>query len=185
MYIEDSTGKGYGAQVDKNNRLFTQAAVSSELHENSLTDQQVYMFSSGEFTSITTTGTETGCFYIVNDSSTRKLILSSIRTCGTQIQKVTFYRNPTGGTLISDQTAAQSTNLNFTSSNVADATVYKGADAKTVTGGTWFGQHINKIGHSTIDTRDALILGRNDSFAIAFELAIAGEVCVAIEGYFE
>lgn len=185
MKIEDGTGTGRAAKVEENNRLLTQAAASSELHENSLKEEQVYMFSSGEFTSITTTGTETGCFYVKNDSSTKKLILSSIRTCGTQLQKVTFYKNATGGTLITDQTPAQSTNLNFTSSNSSESTVYVGANAKTVTGGTWFGQHINHVGHSSIDTRDALILGKNDSLSVTFEVAVAAEVCVAIEGYFE
>lgn len=185
MRIEDFTGNGYGAKVGKDKRLYTQAAVSSELHENSLTDEQVYMFSSGEFTSITTTGTETGVFYVKNNSQTKKLFLSSIRTCGDQIQKVTFYKNATGGTLITDETAASVENLNYTSSNIADASVYRGADSKTVTGGTWFGQHINQIGHSVVDTRDAIVLGRNDSLSITFELAIAGNVCVAIVGYFE
>lgn len=185
MKIEDGTGTGRAAKVEENNRLLTQAAASSELHENSLKEEQVYMFSSGEFTSITTTGTETGCFYVQNDSSTKKLILSSIRTCGTQVQKVTFYKNATGGTLITDQAPAQSTNLNFTSSNISESTVYVGANAKTVTGGTWFAQHINQVGHSTIDTRDALILGKNDSLSVTFEVAVAAEVCVAIEGYLE
>lgn len=159
--------------------------MSTELHENSITDAQVYMFSSGEFTSITTTGTETGVFYLKNTSTTKNLFLHSIRTCGDVAQKVTFYKNPTGGTLVTDETAAQSTNLNFTSSNSADAVVYKGADGKTVTGGTWLGQHINHIGHSSVNTGDALVLGRNDSLAVAFEVASAGDVCVAIEGYFE
>ena len=143
------------------------------------------MFSSGEFTSITTTGTETGIFYLKNTSETRNLFINAIRTCGTVAQKVTFYKNPTGGTLITDETAAQATNLNFTSSNSASADVYRGADSKTVTGGTWLGQHINHVGHSTVDTSDALVLGRNDSLAVAFELASAGEVCVAIVAYYE
>jgi len=143
------------------------------------------MFSTGAFISLTTTGAETGIFYLKNTSTTKSLFIHDIRTCGDVVQKVTFYKNPTGGTLVTDETAAQSTNLNFTSSNTPDATVYKGADAKTVTGGTWLGQHINHVGHSNVSTGDALVLGRNDSLAVTFEVASAGDVCVAIVGYFE
>jgi hypothetical protein len=184
MKISDGKGSGQEAQVSLN-RLLTQAAASTELHENSITDAQVYMFSTGAFISLTTTGTETGILYIKNTSTTKNLFIHEIRTCGDVAQKVTFYKNPTGGTLVTDETAGQSTNLNFTSSNSADATIYKGADAKTVTGGTWLGQHINHIGHSNNQTGDALVLGRNDSLAITFEVASAGDVCVAIVGYFE
>ena len=185
MKIEDGRGTGKLAEVDTNNRMLTQAASSTELHENSRTDAEVYMFSTGAFITISTTATETGIFYLKNTSTTKDLYIHSIRTCGEVAQKVTFYKNPTGGTLLTDQTAAQVTNLNFKSSNTASADVYKGADAKTVSGGTWLGQHINGVGHSNIETGDALILGRNDSLAITFEVDSAGEVCVAVVGYYE
>lgn len=185
MKIEDGKGTGRLAQVDTNNRMLTQAAASTELHENSKTDAEVYMFSTGAFITISTTATETGILYIKNTNTTKDLFIHSIRTCGEVGQKVTLYKNPTGGTLVTDQTAAQTTNLNFKSSNIASADVYKGADTKTVSGGTWVGQHINGVGHSTIDAGDAIILGRNDSLAVTFEVDSAGEVCAAIVGYYE
>lgn len=185
MKVSDGKGSGREAEVTGDFRLKTDAMSVSELHENSLNNEQVYMFSTGGFISITTTGTETGIFYLKNTSTTRNLTIHSVRTCGNQIQKVIFYKNPTGGTLLSDETAAQSTNLNFKSSNTSEATVYKGADAKTVSGGTHIGQHVNNIGHSSVTTDDAIILGRNDSLAVSFELASAGDVCVAVVGYFE
>ena len=185
MKIEDGKGTGKVAQVDTNSRLLTQSASSTELHENSIKDEEVYMFSTGSFIDINTLNTETGIMYVKNTSSTKNLYIHDIRTCGNQVQKVTFYKNPTGGTLVTDETAAQSTNLNFKSSNSSDASVYKGADTKTVTGGTWVGQHINQVGHSNVQTGDALVLGRNDSLAVTFELAASGVVCAAITGYYE
>lgn len=184
MKIEDGTGTGKFAAVTTDNRLQVDAKTSSELHEVSYAEGQVFMLSTGSFINITTTGTETGIFYVKNTSSTKFLIINAIRTCGNQIQKVTFYKNPTGGTLISAATAGQSTNFNLSSSNTSDCTIYKGANGSTVSGGTWFGQHINNVGHSTFHTSDALILGKNASFAITFELASAGDVCVAVEAYF-
>ena len=186
MIFEDGSGAGNKAQVDIYNRLRTLSTMQSNLafNSNNTLLEECYVFSTNGFIAISSVNTETGIFYCKNTSTTKKLTISSIRTCGTQVQKVTMYKNPTGGTLITDQTAGQATNLNFTSSNLAQANVYKGANGKTVTGGTHLGQHINNVGHSTENTQDALVLGRNDSFAITFELETAGTVCVACEVYF-
>jgi len=184
MKIEDGTGSGRFAAVDTTKRLKTAAAVSSALHENSINEKQVYIFSTGGFISITSTGTETGVFYLKNTSSTKYLFINSIRTCGTQIQKVLIYKDPTGGTLISTANAAESTNLNLTSSNTSESTQYYGANALTVTGGTHIANHINHVGHSTMNLDDALVLGKNNSIAITFEVDTAADVCVAIEGYY-
>ena len=184
MKLQDGTGSGKFAGVTTDNRLQVDARTFSEVHDKSINEAQVYMFSTGAFINITTTGAETGVLYLKNTSSTKFLILSSIRTCGDVIQKVTFYKNPTGGTLISGATAGQTTNLNLSSSNTADVVNYRGANGSTITGGTWLGQHINHVGHSTLETKDAIVLGKNSSFAIAFEVATSGDVCAAIEGYY-
>ena len=184
--LSDGSGGGNKGKIDKYNRAATISTIQSNLQFNSALSSlaECYIFSTNGFISITTTDTETGIFYVKNTSLSRDLYLSTIRTCGTQVQKVTMYKNPTGGTLVTDETAGQATNLNFKSNNTAQASVFKGANGKTVSGGTHLGQHINNIGHSTESTQDALILGRNDSFAITFELAVAGTVCVACEAYF-
>lgn len=184
MKIEDGSGTGKYAAVTTNNKLKVDAETHSELHDISIVEGQVYMFSTGGFVNITSTNTETGILYIKNDSATKYLIIHSIRTCGEQIQKVLLYKNSSAGTLISGATNGQITNLNLSSSNASEATCYKGANGSTVTDGTIIGNHINNVGHSTIHTQDALILGKNDTLTITFELATAGEVCAAVEGYF-
>ena len=184
MKIEDGTGTGKLAKVDVSNRLGVDAQVHSKLHDVSIEEGQVFMFSTGGFINMTTTDAKTGILYIRNDSATKYLIIHSIRTCGEQIQKVLLYKNSSTGTLISGATNGQVTNMNLGSSNLPEATCYKGSATTTLTDGTIIANHINHIGHSTVHTQDALILGKNDTLSITFELATAGEVCAAVEGYF-
>ena len=184
MKIEDGTGTGKLAGVSKVNRLKVEAASHPEVHDKSLEEGQVFMFSTGGFVSITSTGTETGVIYIKNDSATKYLIINSIRTCGDQVQKILMYKNSTAGTLISGASNGQITNLNLSSSNASEATCYKGSNGSTVTDGTIIGNHINHTGHSTVNADDALILGKNDSLTITFEVASAATVCAAVVGYF-
>ena len=185
MKVIDGEGSSRAAGVTTDHRLKTEAVEKTEIHYNSITDEEVYMFSTAGFVTISSTGTETGVFYLQNTSATKNLILNNIRTCGNQIQKVLIYTNPTGGTLISTANAASSINFNLVSSNTSDSIQYYGANGHTVSGGTHATNHINNIGHSTMDLSNAVVLGRNDSIAITFELAVAGDVCVSVIGYYE
>lgn len=185
IVLKDGAGTGKTAQVNSKNQLEVRAVTEPRLHENSVEDGQVYVVSTNGFIAINTLNTETACLYTKNTSTTKRFIINRVRTCGNQIQKVVMYKNPTAGTIISNATAGQNTNMNFSSSNSAELTTYKGADTYTFTNGTHVAQHINNIGHSTEETSDALILGPNDSFGITFELAASGLVCAAMEGFFE
>jgi hypothetical protein len=183
--LKDGIGKGYEASVDSSNRLQTKAVSESAMHDNTVDDAQVYYISTLGFIDINTLNTETAILYTKNTSTTKRFIINSIRTCGNQVQKVIMYRNPTTGTIIDNATAGQNTNANFSSSNSAELTTYKGADTYTFTNGTHLGNHINNVGHSTEKTGDAIALGPNDTFGLTFELAASGVVCAALEGYFE
>lgn len=185
MIIEDGAGTGYKVKVNEKNRAKVQASISTQLHDASIEDEVAYDFSSGDFVSITTTDTETGVFYLKNTSTTLKLIINSLRTCSDAVHKVKMYKNPTGGTLISAAVAGSSTNMNFTSSKVADAIVYTGDEGRTLTGGTVVTQHINNVGHSTDHFENALIIGPGESIALTFSLASAGDCCVRITAYYE
>lgn len=185
IVIKDGSGKGYEAKVDSGNRLETKALTEVAMHDKSVVDGQVYYVTTNGFIDINTLNTETAILYTKNTSTTKRFIVNSIRTCGNQVQKILMYKNPTAGTIIDNATAGQNTNANFSSSNSADLTTYKGADTYTFTDGTHLGNHVNNIGHSTEKTGDAVALGPNDAFGITFELAASGVVCAAIEGYFE
>lgn len=182
MQLNDGTGSGKKAKVNDYNQLETSTVFTSELAEVSVRDGQAFAFHTDGFIDITTINTETGIIHFVNNSNS-DLYMHSLRTCGTQVQKIKVYKNATTGTLISAATVAGKGNLNFTSTNTPSVTVYKGADLATLTDGTLIGQHINGIGHSNEPFDGALILGKGDSLSITFELAIAGSVCVRAVGF--
>lgn len=185
MIIEDGAGTGYKAQVDAENRISTNATTNTELHYASLEKGLAYDFSTGGFISITSVDTETGVFYLKNSSTSLNLVINSIRTCANAVQKVQIYKNPTGGTLITNETTGTSTNLNFNSSNTASVIVYKGAEGSTISGGSLMTNHINGVGHSTAVFENALIIGPGSSIGITFELATAGDCCVRVVSYYE
>lgn len=183
--IKDGTGKGYEAKVSDKGRLNTLSISQSELHNNSIIDGKVFSLGTNGFIDINTANQETACLYVKNTSTSDRCVIHSMRTCGNQVQKVIIYKNPTTGTIIDNAVAGHEVNLNFSSSNIPEATTYKGANGYTFTDGTLLGQHVNNVGHSTETTSDALILGPNDSLGISFELPASGVVCANLEAYFE
>lgn len=182
--IEDGSGSGYKAKVNSNNELQVLADVVPVITTISERDGEAYVFASGDFISLTTTDTETGIFHLKNTSTTKNLYLYSIRSCANVINLWKLYKNSNAGTLITDQTAGSKNNLNISSSNTPDATVYKGADSKTVSGGTMLEHWINDVGHSTEILDGSLILGRNDSIELSVEVPAAGKVCCRVFAYY-
>lgn len=184
MIIQDGKGNGYKAEVDDQNRLKAFADIRSINAEVSEHDGESYIFAHDDFIAISTTNTETGILHVKNTSATKNLHIVSIRTCGAVINKWKLYKNSTAGTLITDQTAGSKQNMNLTSSNTPSATVYKGAEGKTVSGGTMLGHLINNVGHSDEHFDGALILGRNDSVELSVEVPTAGDICCRVVGYY-
>ena len=184
MIIEDGDGTSLKAKVDDDHRLLAKSTTEQNIAHASDVYRSAYDFSTGGFISITSADTETGVFYFKNTEATMDFFVHSLRTCATQIHKIQLYKNPTGGTLITDETDAVSTNLNFNSSNTATSLYYKGAEGKTISGGSVMTQHINNIGHSVILFDDAFIVGPGQSFGLTFELAAAGDCCVRMIGFY-
>ena len=184
MLIDDGTGTSKKAGVDTYNRLLTSSTARSTFQFASDTLNTAYDFSTGAFISLTSVDTESGVFYLKNTSTTKDLYIHTIRTCSEVGHKVTLYKNPTGGTLITNASAGVATNMNLGSSDEADATVYKGADGATITGGSIMTQHINDVGHSTGEFQGALILAPDTSIAISFEVPSAADACVRVTGHY-
>jgi len=182
MIIQDPA-TGNTAAVDDKQRLQTRSVTVPVMTDRSHDAGESFVFASGDFINITTVDTETGFLYIKNNSTSKDLHIQSIRTCGTQTQKWKLYSNVTAGTLVSGAVAGSNNNLNLGSSVASDVTVYKGADATTITDGTMMEHWINEIGHSKEDFQGALILGPSDTIAITVETAIAGDFCSRIIGY--
>ena len=134
--IEDGTGSGKRAQVNQSNRLVTQSVTEGEdIH--AVEEGNAYNLNTGL---ITITGDAT-LIYLKNNE-TRDFVIKAIALGSfegithSDDPYITLVRNPTGGDLISDETAiSMNQNRNFGSSNVLDANVYKGKVSGTVTGG--------------------------------------------------
>lgn len=182
MEIKDGTGKGFKAKVNATNKLETQAVSTSELHEISHAHGKAFMMHTAGFVDITTLNTETGVFHLINDAN-NDLFIHSIRTCGDQVQKIKLYKAVTTGTLLSNAVAGGQGNLNQTSNNSPNVTVYKGVNGDTITDGMLAGQHINGIGHSAEQFDGAMILGSGDSITVTCELAVSGSMCVRVIAY--
>lgn len=184
---EDATGKGYGAKVDENNRAVTFSYIRCDCADNSIRSGESYEFATGSFIAPTTTA-EHAIIYLKNTSATKSLLIHTIRTCGTVNQKWIMYKNDTGGTIVDDANAGVEENLNFRSTNTAEADVFAASAAgKTRSGGTWLTQWINDIGHSELVFESGLVLGTNDSITLTVQNVETAttESCARIHAYYE
>lgn len=187
IQVLDGTGAGYAAQVDANNRFVTFAYVRCDCADNAIRLAQAYEFATGAFVAPTTTA-EHAILYLKNTSATLSLLIETIRTCGSAAQQWILYKNDTGGTIISDANAGVEENLNFRSTNVADADVWAASAAgKTRSGGTWMSQWINEEGHSEVEFKGGLILGKNDSITLSVQNVASATTlaCARIHAYYE
>ena len=134
--IEDGTGLGFDARVDENNRMHVHAVnVTEVVHASE--QGLAYNLNTGQI-SVTNDAT---LIYLKNNE-TRDFVISAIAigndggaTYSTR-PLITINRNPTGGDLISDQTAVEmNQNRDFGSSRVLSADAYKGKVGGTLTGG--------------------------------------------------
>ncbi len=187
--IRDGTGQGYLAKVDENNRLEAYVIDRCDCTDNSVRLGESYEFATGTFVTLANDTNEHGIIYLKNTSTTKRLMIHELRTCGTATAKWIMYKNDTGGTLISDANAGTEINHNFSSPHVADADVWAAsASGKTRSGGSQMSQHIDEEGHSEINFVGALILGQGDSLTLTATLANAAagdQVCVSIHAYYE
>ena len=73
------------------------------------------------FCNITTTATEHAILHLKNTDANRDLHITSIRTCGTQVQKWKLYQGSTGGTLITDETLGSTSNMKVGNATYAES----------------------------------------------------------------
>ena len=138
--IEDNTGSCNGLKVDALNRAYVNAVDQ--------TQADFYVRSGHSYNTNTgtinlTNGSESGILYMLNNEDEDIVIPSFIYLLGnstggtsTEDIEVKIYKNPTGGTLISGGTDFVPVNRDFGSANTLGATVKKGAQGSTITGGT-------------------------------------------------
>lgn len=175
--IRDGQGKGYLSGVDSENRLKTYSTTESEISHESEVNTQAFVFMAECIPGINSTGV---CS-IINDSSTKNLIIQYVilsseeNTSATAMTSFGFWRNPTtnsGGVSITP------VNLNFSSNNIPDCTCLHDDDGTTLTidGGNSVGT-IRLMGATTqsYNFEGSIILKTNNTFAIKSKTENAGQ----------
>ena len=137
--IIDGTGTGARAKVDSLGRVYGNT-ISQDVADYHNTDGDRYNINTDDIT--LTTANESVLLYIKNNEA-RDLVVDSViqiigsSTGGVGQLKSYIYRNPTGGTIVTDETASPIiSNLNYGSSNLLTADIFKGDEGKTQTGGS-------------------------------------------------
>ena len=188
-FTKDGTGGGYLAEVTESNMLKTESVSIKEISYESQRHGDAFVLNSG-FISLTTTGAFNAIMYVKNtDTENKALFIEKLRVCGglcagASTMQVLLEANPTGGTLISDQTPGLSASANISSSREFGGLVYIGGDGKTVSGGFQLSNFQGHApGHSIQEYEGALILSKNDSISIKLNPSVAMDVCIEIVCY--
>lgn len=189
-YIIDGTGTGKRAKVNSNNRIETFSITESRIADVSNRNGRSFILAS-DFVSLTTTASFNGILYVKNTSTERDLFIDRIRVCGTgtsmNSMQCILTKNPTTGTLISDQNDGTSIPSNLGSNEEFTGTNYAAsADGKTVTDGTQFSQFtIHLPGHTIQEYNGSIILPGGASMAISLKPGAATTACVEVQCWFE
>jgi hypothetical protein len=188
--IVNGVGNQNRAKVNKNNRLETFSITESRMADISLRDGLSYIITS-DFVSLTTTGAFSGMLYIKNTDSSKNLFVDKVRVCGTgtsmNAMQCKFFKNPTTGTLISDQNDGIVVPANLGSNETFPGLVYAAsADGKTVTDGTQFSQFtIHLPGHTIQEYDGALIIPGGSALAIAVKPSASTIACLEVQCWLE
>lgn len=188
-FLRDGAGTGLLAKVGLDNRLYTRAVTATETQE-AMRKGDAYNINTGD---ISLTSADASAIMYFKNKETRNYHLTALAVgvgvlpAPTDIGLVTLVRNPTAGTIIDNALAvAQNENRNFGSSNVLDATVYKGAEGYTFTDGddiAQFYQGGNGRLYATID----FLLPQGSSLGVKVDLndSSGGVVYAALIGHLE
>lgn len=173
MIIKDGAGGGFGALVDKNNRLHTEA-VSREVLVEAVFQGDAFNFNTGAITLTTANESAVGYFKYEGDDPfviTEILFILGATTGGSGDGTAVIYRNPTAGTIIDNAVDIDiAANRDFSSSKIIDGLTYKGAEGNTITGGTVFAD-TTRSSFGTVISFDAapLLLRKGNSLAVSWQ----------------
>ena len=171
--IQDGTGDGFEAKVDKDARLHTQAVSRTELTQ-AILQGDGYNLSTGSITLTSTTESTLG--YVKNNGDfplvfSEILIIINPSTGGSGSGIIKIIKNPTTGTIITNaDTNVTASNRNFGSSRTIDGSIYKGGEALTVTDGSNFAISSRDADFSGVLSFDAapIVLEKGNSLAVTF-----------------
>lgn len=184
--IEDGTGLGFDARVDENNRMHVHSVQVTEV-VHAAEQGLAFNLNTGQI-SVTNDAT---LVYLKNNE-TRDFVISAIAVGNdggatySSRPLITVVRNPTGGDLISDQTAVDmNQNRDFGSSRVFDSDAYKGKVGGTLTGGNDIAILQSTTGGRDFFTLD-FVLTEGSSIGLTYTANISAGtslIYVALIGY--
>lgn len=191
--IQDGTGTKRRVKVTELNRLSTDSITEERAVFNSIEQGNTFVIVT-DFLSFTgTTGQDNGVLYIKNNSDKKMLIHHIKFWSGTasQLTKISTYRNPTLGTLISSEIDATVQNINFGSANTYEGLAYQGDGSYlTLTNGDVWGRHYLGIGNQQMLAmmwNGAVALEKGNSLGITCQPpnGVTVNLSCEIEAYFE
>jgi hypothetical protein len=166
--IKDGTGRGHSAEVTNSNKLMT-LSVTEGIAAHHAFEGDAYNINTGSIT--LTSASKSALLYIKNLEDEDLIITGLFYLIGNSNTSggdtlIQFERNPTGGTIVSAGTSFTPVNRNFGSSKTLNITCEKGAEGKTLTGGTVAVESIfASAGRKTVSV-GAIILPRGSSMGI-------------------
>jgi hypothetical protein len=167
--IEDGTGGGFRARVSSQNRLSVDA--------NSMDMITVASLGSAAFAGNTglmtlTSASESALFNLKNNDD-NNLVLGALTihatasTGGSGLARFRFWKNISGGTIISNATPMDARfNLNLGSSVTLAADIFKGGEGVTQTGGVTLGDAILTLPTRTTLVTGGVVLPRGASYGV-------------------
>jgi len=185
MIIEDGTGQGFIAGVNKDSRLEVLATAQSRVTDVSETSGEAFLIAS-DFLSLTDTSVFNAVLYIKNTSE-KDVLIDKVRTCSSESGslQLRLIMNPSAGTIVDDASPADylssnsGSNKTFADFGIAYAASGSG---KTITDGDNLTQFINRSpGHSIQDYSGSLVLARGGSMAITCKPSASNTVCVEVQ----
>ena len=186
--ILDGLGTGRTARVTERNQLDTFAVCQNRVADISEYNGNAFIIAS-DFISLTTTASFSGVLYFKNTSTTSQLFIKTIRVCADGAMgdmQVKIIKNASTGTLISDENPAYVNSANLIKNTVFQGVAYKGADAKTMTDGTFFTQFTNHTpGHSIQDYEGLIVMGTGTSLGIEVKPSNAMNLCIEVQCWYE
>ena len=175
MIITDGSGDGYQAKVDSNNHLHTEAVTTTQL-KTACIRGDAFNFNTGAITLTSGNESAIGYFGYQGDDpfviTEILLILGAATGTLTSDGTVKIYRNPTGGTIVSNADPIEiAANRNFSSSKVVSGNMYKGAEGYTITGGDLFAESTRGSSFSGVIPFDAgpIIVEKANTLCVSWE----------------
>ena len=157
--IQDGTGTGDRLRITPFNRMLSQAVIITE-EDDAISRGDGYQIASGP---VTFTGANASAVLYTKNDDDRDFVLdravlilgTAVGATATADWTVQVLRNPTAGTIITNELEAGVSNSNHGSANIPSGLNYKGVESDTFTDGTGAAQPIKQ----SID-RIILPLGR-------------------------